>query len=260
MGNNGFTTKALDVFFRGILDIEGFKTVDNSLNGVQVGNDGAEIRKIAFAVDQSLECFKRAAEINAGMVFVHHGLFWGTTLRMEGWLRERVKFLLDNNISLYGVHIPLDAHPEFGNNAILAGLLGMGMQNLEPFGLYHGRKVGFMGRLEKPLSVNEAAKRIEYMGRPALGVFPFGKAEIQSAAIVSGGAAGNVLEAVEEGVDLYVTGETSHGYYHHALESKINVIAGGHYSTEVWGVRKMMELAATRLNIETEFLDIPTGL
>ncbi|MCL2601502.1 MAG: Nif3-like dinuclear metal center hexameric protein [Treponema sp.] len=252
------TSRKLDNFFRGILDIEGFKDADSSLNGIQVDNNGAELGKIAFAVDACTEVFKRAAEVGAGMVFVHHGLFWGKPLSIQGSHRQRVKFLLDNNIALYAAHLPLDHHPQLGNNAILAELLGM--QNAQPFGSYHGRAIGYKGELAQPLTIDEAVARITYMGRPPAGVFPFGKKENRRCAVISGGAAFGAFEAIDEGLDLYVTGETSHTVYHPALESGLNIIAGGHYSTEVWGVRRMMEECVTRLGIDAEFIDVPTGL
>ena len=253
-----FTTSKLDSFFRGLLDIEGFKGADSSLNGLQVDNDGSEVNKIAFAVDSGLEVFKRANDAGAGMLFVHHGLFWGFPLRVEGSHRERIKFLLDNNLALYGVHLPLDQHPQLGNNAVLADLLGLAER--EPFGLYHGHKIGIKGKLTNPLTVEEAVKKISFMNRAPLGVFPFGKKEIFSCAVISGGAGQEVLQAMEEGLDLYVTGETSHSAYHQSLEGRINVIAGGHYSTEVWGVRKLMEECTKQLGVKTEFIDVPTGL
>jgi dinuclear metal center YbgI/SA1388 family protein len=256
--NNGYNTEKLDVFFRNLLDIEGFSAIDDSLNGLQVDNDGGEIKKIAFAVDASLEGFRRAAEAGAGMIFVHHGLFWAKSLRLKGGHRERIKFLLDNNLSLYGVHLPLDQHISLGNCAALARLLGI--ENPEPFGIYHGRKLGYKGRLKTALSTVEAGERIAFMGRPPVGVFPFGKEKNLSAAVVSGGAAFNAFEAIEEGVDLYVSGEISHTIYHHALEGKLNLIAGGHYSTEVWGVRRIMEAVEVQLHLETEFIDVPSGL
>jgi dinuclear metal center YbgI/SA1388 family protein len=252
------TSCKLDEFFRCILDIDGFKEVDNSLNGLQVDNDGSEIKKIAFAVDAALEVFKQAASAGAGMLFVHHGLFWGPAERIDGSRRERIKFLLDNNLALYAVHLPLDQHPVLGNNAVLAELLGI--ENPEPFGLYHGRKVGYKGNLKKALTLDEVVKKISFMNRPPLGVFPFGKSESQSCAVISGGAAQEAFQALEEKVDLYVTGESSHTVYHHALEGHMNIIAGGHYSTEVWGVRRMMEECAKKLEIDTVFLDVPTGL
>ncbi|MDR3139933.1 MAG: Nif3-like dinuclear metal center hexameric protein [Treponema sp.] len=252
------TTGDLDAFFRNLLDIEGFSAMDPSLNGLQADNDGGEVKKVAFAVDACLETFERAASCGAGMLFVHHGLFWGAPLRIKGGHRSRLQFLLGHNLALYAVHLPLDQHPQWGNNAALAELLGL--ENPEPFGLYHGRKIGYKGTFSPPVSIEEAAKRIGFMGRLPLGVYPFGKGENHTGAVVSGGAAEESLQAIEEGIDLYVTGETSHSVYHHALEGRLNMIAGGHYSTEVWGVRRIMEQCACQLNLDTEFIDVPTGL
>jgi dinuclear metal center YbgI/SA1388 family protein len=253
-----FTSAKLDSFFRSFLDIEGFAGADNSMNGIQVDNDGGEIGKIAFGVDACLETFERAAELGAGMIFVHHGLFWGSPLRLAGNHRQRVKCLLDHNICLYAVHLPLDQHPRMGNNAGLAELLGL--EGIEPFCEYHGKKIGYKGFFPQPLSVDQAAKKIAFSDRPPLGVYPFGKKENTSCAVVSGGAAKEALYALDQGVDLYVTGEMSHQIYHECLEGKLNMIAGGHYSTEVWGVRAVMRHCAEELHIDTVFIDNPTGL
>jgi len=252
------TTAEFDSFLKGILDIEGFASIDDSLNGIQVDNDGGVVRKIAFAVDAAMETFEQAAAAGAGMLFVHHGLFWGHPAAVTGNLRRRIKFLLDHNICLYAVHLPLDHHPELGNNAVLARLLGL--ENIEPFGLYHGRKIGYKGIFPKPVTVEDAVKKINFKGRPPLGVYPLGKTECLTAAVVSGGAAVNAWEAVKEGVDLFVTGDTSHNVYHDCLEAKLNMISGGHYSTEVWGVQAVMRHAMEKLSVDAEFLDIPTGL
>jgi dinuclear metal center YbgI/SA1388 family protein len=252
------TTCKLDAWFRSMLDIEGFKDIDVSLNGVQVDNDGSEIKKIAFAVDANLETFKQAASCGSGLLFVHHGLFWGNALPVRGNHRKRLKFLLDHNIALYGAHLPLDQHPDLGNNAGLAELLGL--KDVEPFGLYHGRKIGYKGVFPEALPIEEAVKRIGFRGRPPLGVFPFGKEKSKTCAVVSGGAAGEALQAIEEGIDLYVTGEASHSIYQEAQEGGLNMIAGGHYSTEVWGVRRVMERCVNELSLECEFIDAPTGL
>jgi dinuclear metal center YbgI/SA1388 family protein len=251
-------TVQLDAFFRGILNLDEFDGIDPSLNGIQVDNGGGDIKKIAFAVDACLETFKRAKDSGAGLLFVHHGLFWGKPSRIEGVLRSRLDFLLKNNLALYAVHLPLDQHGEVGNNAGLAELLGM--DSREPFGLYHGKKIGIKGRLVRPITTSEAVNRISFNGAPPLAVHPFGKAENTTCAVVSGGAAEEAFQAVEEGVDLYVTGETSHSVYHTTLEGGLNMIAGGHYATEVWGVRKLMELCKEKLTIEAEFIDVPTGL
>jgi dinuclear metal center YbgI/SA1388 family protein len=251
-------TKQLDAFFRGILNLDDFAGADSSLNGLQVDNGGGDVCKIAFAVDACLETFKRAAGTRAGMIFVHHGLFWGKPLRIEGILRRRLDFLLKHDIALYAAHLPLDQHGEAGNNAALAELLGI--EDREPFGLYHGKKIGYKGRLREPLTVDEAVSRISFNGSAPLAVHPFGKVKNVTCAVISGGAAMEAAEAVGEGIDLYVTGESSHSVYHTALEGGLNMIAGGHYATEVWGVRKMMEICNKKLSVETEFIDVPTGL
>jgi dinuclear metal center YbgI/SA1388 family protein len=253
-----FTTSALDAYFRSLFAVEEFLSVDSSMNGLQADNDGANIKKIAFAVDACLETFNRAADAGAGMLFVHHGLFWGEPLALKGVHRERLKLLLERNIALYAMHLPLDQHPRLGNNAALAELLGI--ENPEPFGLYHGKKVGYKGKLKKPLTIEEALQAVTFMGRPPLGIFPFGKELNETCAVISGGASREALQALDEDVDLYVTGESAHSVYHPVLEGKLNMIAGGHYSTEVWGVRKVMEECAAGLNIDTEFIDVPTGL
>jgi dinuclear metal center YbgI/SA1388 family protein len=256
--NNEIDTRKLDVFFRKTLDIEGFSGIDPSLNGIQVDNDGSGFRKIAFGVDASLETFKRAAEAGAGLLFVHHGLFWGIPQRIAGNLRGRIQYLLDHNMALYAVHLPLDQHPALGNNAGLVELLGL--QNIEPFGLYHGRKIGYKGTFPEPVEIETAVRRIGFMDRPALGVYPLGKEKSRTCAVMSGEAPGDALQAIEEGIDLYVTGEMSHQVYHECLEGGLNVVAGGHYSTEVWGARRVMAYCAAELHLDVEFIDVPTGL
>jgi len=255
---NAYTTARLDAFFKAVLDIDGFRESDNSLNGIQVDNDGSDIQKIAFSVDANIETFERTAECGAGMLFVHHGLFWGKPLPLTGNHRQRLKFLLEHNICLYAAHLPLDQEPKIGNNAVMAKLLGL--VNIEPFGSYHGRKVGYKGTFPQPITINDAMKKISFMNRPPVGMFPFGKKENTTCAIVSGGAPFEAMQALEEGIDLYVTGEASHQIYSECLEGKLNMIAGGHHSTEVWGVRELMQLCAVELIIDTVFIDVPTGL
>ena len=252
------TTATLDRYFRNLLDIEGFAAIDESLNGLQVDNDGRKIGKVAFAVDACLQTMGRAAECGAGLLFVHHGLFWGKPLAVKGSLRRRLAFLMETGLAVYAVHLPLDQHPEVGNNAALADLLGI--VDAKPFGEYHGRKIGCMGALREKLTVEAAVKRISFMDRPAPVCLPFGPRESATCAVVSGGAAFEALQAIDEGIDMYVTGEASHSVYHHALEGKLNLIAGGHYSTEVWGVRRVMAKLVEDTGLEAEFIDSPTGL
>ena len=255
-----FTTAKLDSFFRSFLDIESFASIDRSVNGIQIDNDGSVIKKIAFSVDAAMETFEQAAARGANMLFVHHGLFWGAPIRLAGSLRRRIMYLIDHNICLYAVHLPLDQHPKLGNNACLAELLGL--ENIEPFGMYHGRKIGYKGTFPKPVTIDEAVNKISFMGRLPLGVFPFGEKECRTAAVVSGGAPENARDAIAEGVDLFITGESSHQVYHDCLEGKLNMIAGGHYCTEVWGLQAVMRHCMAELGsgLDAEFIDVPTGL
>ena len=256
--SDSYTSAKLDSFFKGFLEIDSFAGSDNSMNGIQVDNDGSEIGKIAFGVDAGLETIERAAASGAGMLFVHHGLFWGTPLRLTGSHRQRIKCLLNYNICLYAVHLPLDQHPRFGNNAVLAEMLGL--EQVEPFGEYHGRKIGYKGIFPRPITADQAAQKIAFAGRPPLGVYLFGKKENANCAVISGGAAKEAHQAIDENIDLYITGEMSHSMYHECLESKLNMIAGGHYSTEVWGPQAVMRHCVEELHIDTEFIDVPTGL
>jgi putative NIF3 family GTP cyclohydrolase 1 type 2 len=110
------------------------------------------------------------------------------------------------------------------------------------------------------VTTEEAVRKIAFMNRPPLGIYPFGKKENKSCAIISGGGAHEARQALDEGIDLYITGEMTHSVYHDCLDGKINMIAGGHYSTEVWGVRSVMRHCSEELHIDTEFIDVPTGL
>ena len=248
----------LDAWCRSFLEIEAFNKIDDSLNGVQVGRRAGEICRAAFAVDACAETIRRAAEEKAQVLFVHHGLFWGTPARIEGVLLERVRSLLDRDIALYACHLPLDAHPQYGHNAVLARMLGL--SRIQPFGFYKGVHLGFQGTLDPPVSLEEAVRRILPDGSKPRTILPFGSGRISSAAVVSGGAPLELFEAVEKGLDLYITGEPSHSVYHAAQEAAINFFAAGHYATEVWGVRAVAEKLARETGVETIFVEVPTGL
>jgi dinuclear metal center YbgI/SA1388 family protein len=243
--------------------IEELKRIDISMNGIQVSAGGGEsssidVAKIAFAVDACMETFERAAEQGAGMLFVHHGIFWGSPVQVSGTHFRRLKYLLDNNLVLYAAHLPLDLHPQFGNNAGICSSLGI--EAPEPFGEYHGIKIGFKGRLPEACSLDEVLDKLGLTAGRALSVLPFGPKGIQNIAVVSGGGANDVYQAIEEDADLYITGDASHQIYHSCLENRINLICGGHYHTETWGVRLLSERASSDLGIETVFIDVPTGL
>ena len=130
--------KDFDKMIRGFLDIDRIDSSDASLNGLQVSRSKEELRKIAFAVDASMESFKRAHARDADLLFVHHGLFWGRPYRLTGGLYSRIRFLIKNDLALYGVHLPLDMHPETGNNIGIVKMLNL--ESVEPFGDCHGLK------------------------------------------------------------------------------------------------------------------------
>ena len=247
-----------DRFVRDVLEIDRIDPSDVALNGLQVGRRGRELKKIAFAVDACMESFRRAVDVEADLLFVHHGLFWGKPYRLVGTLYERVRFLIENDLALYAVHLPLDMHPLYGNNAGIAGRLGL--KEVEPFGEYHGIKIGLKGNLSQPRVIDELVQLVSSDNSKPLGILPFGPERIKRVGIVSGGASEMVRQAVSEGLDLYITGDASHTVYHEALESCINVIFAGHYATETWGVRLFKGKVESELGVETCFIDIPTSL
>lgn len=229
---------------------------EKSLNGLQV--EGApEVERIALATDAALATFLMAAEAGAAFLIVHHGLFWGQVEPIVGPQRARIEALLDAGISLYAAHLPLDAHPGVGNNAVLARLLKL--ENLIPFGRWGPRSIGWRGSLPAPGDRAALAASLEALLGARPDVLPFGNDEIRSVAIVSGAAADLVSEAAESGVDAFVTGETSHVAWHHARELSVNVFFAGHYATETLGVRALGDHLAEEFGVEAVFLDSPTG-
>jgi dinuclear metal center YbgI/SA1388 family protein len=252
------TLTELDRWLAGFLGLAALDGIDPSRNGLQVARRAAQVRKVAFAVDASLESFRRAAESGADMLFVHHGLFWEEPLRMVGTLYERIRFLVERDLALYAVHIPLDMHPEVGNNIGITRLLEL--KDIAPFGQWKGMKIGFKGTLPSPMNIDEISARLAGRQGEKIRSLPFGPAAVRSVGVVSGGAPWEALQAIAEGLDCYVTGEPAHGIYHHCLEARISVIFAGHYHSETFGVRQLAERLARDTGLETTYLDVPTGL
>lgn len=232
--------------------------VDVAMNGLQVGRTDATVARIAFAVDACQETIERAADWNADLLFVHHGLFWGRPLALTGSHLARVRSLLEHDLALYALHLPLDCHPTLGNNAGLADALELAER--EPFGEYRGVSVGIQGRLPEPLSLAQAAGRLFDGEHNCLAVLPFGPERIERVALVSGGGNRDLDAAIAAGADLFVTGDASHENYHAALEAGIHVLSGGHYLSEVFGVRSVARRLAGDLGVETTLIDVATGL
>lgn len=234
---------------------------DPSMNGVQVSNsapDTKQIRKIAFAVDACLETIEKAAAEKADLLVVHHGLFWGQPIAIDGAHYGRVKALLDADMALFACHIPLDANADCGNNYGIARRIGL--ENLEPFGFWRGMQLGVMGSFPSPLSKEEICRRLLPEEASPLAVLPFGPDAIQKVAVISGGAGEDVDQAIEAGADAYITGTIEHEQYHVAKEHRITVIAGGHYNTETVGVSLVMKKIQEETGVDVVFINAPTEL
>ncbi len=229
---------------------------DKAFNGLQVEGRGT-VTTVATAVDAALATFAMAEEAGAELLLVHHGLFWGSVEPVAGPLRERLAALLDSGLSLYAAHLPLDAHPEIGNNAILAELLEF--EDREPFGQWDGEAIGVRGRLRDPATREDLAGRLEALLGARPDVLPFGPDRIERVGVVSGDAASLVSEASSAGLDAFVTGETSHVAWHAAREHGINLFFAGHYATETVGVRALGERVSAVFGVDVVFLDAPTG-
>ncbi|MGD8244076.1 MAG: Nif3-like dinuclear metal center hexameric protein [Anaerolineae bacterium] len=231
---------------------------DASRNGLQVEGPG-EIKRVAFAVDACLASFKQAVLEEVQLLVVHHGLFWSEPQRVVGPHFRRLQTLIEGRCGLYAVHLPLDAHPEVGNNAEMARLLRLA--DTRAFGTYHGLDIGVAGVLEPPLDIPTLIGRvIEALGTPPIRVLDHGPDEIRTVGCVSGGAASMMDQAATEELDAYITGETSHTFFHQAAERGLNVVFAGHYATETLGVKALARHLEDRFGVETVFLHIPTGV
>jgi dinuclear metal center YbgI/SA1388 family protein len=231
---------------------------DRSKNGLQVEGP-AEVRRVAFAVDCSLAGFERAVDLDADLLVVHHGLFWGNEQVLTGPLFKRVKTLIEGNVGLYAAHLPLDAHEEVGNNVELARILDLEITG--PFGEHHGAPIGVAGRppsgpVSRQAFVDLANARLD----THCVVQAHGPATIRSIGIVSGGAASMIDQAARAGLDLYLTGETNHSHAHAAEEYRLNVVFAGHYATETVGLKALARHLEHQFRLETTFIDLPTGM
>lgn len=231
-------------------------TFDRSQNGLQVEGN-LEVSSITSAVDACMPAFKETARQSAQFLITHHGLFWGNSLLITGLHRDRIAWLLKKGISLYAMHLPLDAHRDVGNNAQLAKILHLYV--VKPFGNCHSMSIGVEATSDNPIKLSEFVVRVEEALHTQVHLLKFGKAEIQRIAIVSGAAAYEIPLAARQGFDLLLTGEVDHNYYHQAQEYGLNVIYAGHYATETLGVKALGEHLSQKFGLPHTFLDFPTG-
>lgn len=237
------------------LQVRTIRDYPEALNGLQVGNGGM-VSRIAAAVDLCAATVRMASDQGADFLIVHHGLFWGGVRPLVGPQLERVAHLIQRGISLYSAHLPLDCHPDVGNAAVLARKLGITVNG--SFGSWQDQPIGVQGVLvcdRDAFTQNLAAA----LGAPAKAML-FGPKTIKRIGIITGAGGSYIRQAAAEGLDTYVTGEGSHHTYFDAEELGLNVLYGGHYATETFGVRAFAEHLGTTFRIPWVFLDHPTGL
>lgn len=216
-------------------------------NGLQV-EACQEVERIGFAVDACQQSFEALADCQ--LIVVHHGLFWPKLARLTGPVGKSIGTLYHQGTSLYASHLPLDVHPELGNNA----------QILQQLGLSRGElfaPVGYVADLD--MSLAELHQKVEErLGATRL--LAHGPAQLCRIAVSSGQASvGMVEQAVGQGCQALLTGEAGHPIYHAALQAGLSILLAGHYQTEVWGVQALMPILQEQFQVSTKFIDIPTG-
>jgi dinuclear metal center YbgI/SA1388 family protein len=228
---------------------------DGAVNGLQVENSGW-VTRIAATVDASLATVNLAIRAKADLLVVHHGLFWSRSIPWRGKKYELIRRLIENDLAVYSSHLPLDAHPKLGNNAQLGAALGL--KQLRPFFESHGQAIGF--QTTATLLREELASRLARATGTRPLVIPGGPKICRRIGVVTGGAGGDLKLAADAGVDTFITGEGPHWTYALAEELGINVLYGGHYATETFGVKALAEHLSKKFRVPWSFLDHPTGL
>jgi len=224
-----------------------------AVNGLQLQNDGT-VTRVASAVDASLPVIRKAIAAGADLLVVHHGMFWQGAQPLTGAFYQKIHEAMQANLAIYSAHLPLDVHPQWGNNVLLAETIGMNLTGT--FLPYKGQPVGVTGEID--ISRDELRQRLETaVGGPVL-LCPAGPERIHTLGLCTGGAGSEVAAA--RGLDAFISGEGPHWSYPLAEEMGLNLYLAGHYATETFGVRQLGEVLAASFGIETQFLDHPTGL
>ncbi len=237
------------------LKIKAIEDWSNAFNGLQIASQG-KVRKIGAAVDACESSIRAAVKSGVNFLIVHHGLFWQGTQPLTGAHYRKIKFAMDHELAIYSAHLPLDVHPAYGNNALLCKALGF--KKTEPFFFQKNQFLGLKTKqgIDRDLLVRRAEKAL---GTPVK-LCPGGPQKAQRIGVVTGGAGSEIFRAAAEGVDTYITGEGPHWSYTAAEELGVNVIYGGHYATETFGVKAIAEHLSGRFKLPWEFIHHPTGL
>jgi dinuclear metal center YbgI/SA1388 family protein len=225
-------------------------------NGLQVPGV-AEVNHVVTGVSATKTLIERAIDLDAGLILVHHGLFWDFhPTGLSPVLAERLRPLFKHDVNLAAYHLPLDAHPEHGNNALLAEALGCASH--EPFGDYRGRAIGRAGAFAGDgVPIADLLARVEETTGRAPLLQGAGPDRVRTIGIVSGSGSDALPEAVEKGLDALLTGEPREHVMGDAEESGIHFIAAGHYGTETLGIRRLGELLEREFEIHHTFVDLP---
>ena len=231
---------------------------DPSNNGLQV-EGSTDVNKAVFGVDGCRKLFQAAADWNAKFVFVHHGVSWKSGMTyFTGLNAGRLATLFCSNISLYAAHLPLDKHPEIGHNVLIAQQLEL--VDLKPCFEIEGINIGYQGSLQETMELQELIEKVDSLLFTESLAIKEGSNRVKKIGVISGGAPEAMEETVQLGLDCLVTGEMDHTHFHWAEELGINVIAAGHYKTEVPGIKAVMKLLNEKFDIECRFVDLPTGM
>ena len=238
--------------------LEASRGEDYCPNGLQVEGKKS-IRRIVLGVSACLELFERAAASDTDAILVHHGLLWkGDTRRITGLQHGRIATLIRSDMNLIAYHLPLDRHPEVGNNAVAASALGLG--EVEPFGVYEGLSIGFKGVLPSATPVAEIETRCKAIFEQPPLMFDFGPDLVRSVGIISGAASRSLHDAIHEGLDMFITGEPSEWTMNVAREARCHFVAAGHYATERLGIKALGAHLETKFGLEVEFIDVPNPI
>ena len=227
----------------------------NALNGLQIENSG-RVTKIGAAVDVSTRVLSEAAKKDVDLLLVHHGLFWPGLQPVTNALHRQLRIAFENDVALYSAHLPLDIHPKVGNNAQLA--VALDLRSTTPFLEEKGQLIGLKTRAS--ILRDELLRNLERSLGGKVKAFAFGPKRIKTIGIVTGGAGSEIYRVAQEKIDMFITGEAPHWAAVAAEELGINLILGGHYATETFGVKALAAHLSKRFKLPWEFLDFPTGL
>ena len=228
---------------------------DNALNGLQIENSD-RVTCIGAAVDVSTRVLTKAVKQDVDLLIVHHGLFWSGLQPIQGVLRRQLWIAFENDVALYSAHLPLDIHARIGNNAQLVAALGL--KSAQPFLEEKGQPVGLKIRASLPRG--ELVRKLQKALNGPVKVFGFGPKQTRAIGVVTGAAGSEIYRVADEEIDTFITGEAPHWAAVAADEVGVNLLLGGHYATEVFGVRALAAHLSKRFRVPWEFIDCPTGL